>query len=138
MFPEAVGRGPDILEQNCRGTREKPEISLEGILPLSLVDGMDALGSWVLRCGTAPSSGLLSASCLWALPWGSLASRFVLPLTSLHHLHGPCPLWLSGRPGASLSVGQQEEEKALHGQLSEPGPTPDSSSVLPGQLMLFT
>lgn len=40
--------------------------------------------------------------------------------------------------GLLLSVGQQEEEKALHGQLSEPGPTPDSSSVLPGQLMCFS
>ena len=40
--------------------------------------------------------------------------------------------------GLLVSVGQQEEQKAPHGQLSEPGPTPDSSSVLPGQSMCFS
>ena len=48
--------------------------------------------------------------------------------------------FLGSQPGLGLllSVGQQREQKALHGQLSEPGPTPDSSSLLPGQLMCFS
>ena len=106
LFPAAVGRGRWHPRSRTKQEHvEKPEIRLEQHPTLSLVDGMDALEAGSLLCSPAlGSAGLLSACCLWALPLGFFASRFVLPLT-LHHLHVHVLSRLSARPGAPAQCG---------------------------------